>query len=291
MIKTVVRVGRPQAQARAHLRGTVASSAVSSSRVSSIAALIRNEAPVRGRSGRSAAAMTMAAGVPTLDAVAERTAGEKMFEAYLRERGIAVPEHEPDLGAKKWPDYLVEHAGERCICEVKEFARGTTSMPHQPGKRGGSWSMQTVLRPIRSQIREAARQLKPFADSGLPLVVVLTNPHAAAVNCGSQEMIWAMCGDPVIRLQVGAVTGSAADSPIFTVDRNGRLRSDHPYISAVAIVRTQWILEPYKDLSVEVFDSPRGTAAALPGCIFDGKDDRRLEYRVDLGRYVDAATS
>ena len=52
-----------------------------------------------------------------------------MFEAYLRQRGIAVPEHEPDLGAKKRPDYLVEHAGERCICEVKEFAQGTMSMP------------------------------------------------------------------------------------------------------------------------------------------------------------------
>lgn len=104
-------------------------------------------------------------------------------------------------------------------------------------------------------------------------------------------MIWAMCDDPVIRLQVGAATGTAADSPIFTVDRNGRLRSDHPYINAVAIVRTQWILEPYKDLSVEVFDSPRGTAAPLPDCIFGGEDDRRLEDRVDLGRYVDAATS
>jgi len=119
--------------------------------------------------------------------VSDRTAGEKMFEAYLRERGINVPEHEPDLGATKRPDYLVEHAGGRCLCEVKEFARGTTSMPHAPGKRGGSWSMQTVLRPIRSQIREAARQLKPFVDSGIPLVVVLTNPHAAAVNCGTRR--------------------------------------------------------------------------------------------------------
>lgn len=69
------------------------------------------------------------------------------------------------------------------MCEVKQFARGTTSMPHQPGKRGGSWSMQTILRPIRSQIREAARQLKPFADSGLPLVVVLDREQRLAHDC------------------------------------------------------------------------------------------------------------
>ena len=218
--------------------------------------------------------------------VSDRTAGEKMFEAYLRERGINAPEHEPDLGATKRPDYLVEHAGGRCLCEVKEFARGTTSMPHAPGKRGGSWSMQTVLRPIRSQIREAARRLKPFVDSGIPLVVVLTNPHAAAVKCGTQEMIWAMCGDPVIRLSVSSSTGAALDAPIFTVDRNGRLRSDHPYISAVAIVRTYWILEPFKALSLEVFDSPRGQAVPLSSGIFTGQDDRRYEYRPDLGRYV-----
>lgn len=73
-----------------------------------------------------------------------------MFEAYLRERGVTVPEHEPDLGEIKRPDYLIEHAGERCICDVKEFARLTTSTPLEPGRRGGSWSMQTVLRPIRS---------------------------------------------------------------------------------------------------------------------------------------------
>jgi hypothetical protein len=185
------------------------------------------------------------------------------------------------------PDYLVEHAGETCLCEVKEFARGTTSMPHAAGKRGGSWSMQTVLRPIRSQIRDAARQLKPFASSGLPLVVVLTNPHGAAVNCGSQEMIWAMCGDPVIRLPVSTASGTVLDAPIFTVDRNGRLRSDHPYISAVAIVRTYWILEPFKDLSLEVFDNPRGEPVPLPAGIFTGHGDRRHEYRPDLGRYVE----
>jgi hypothetical protein len=219
--------------------------------------------------------------------VSERTAGEKMFEAYLRERGIAVPEHEPDLGATKRPDYVIEHAGERCLCEVKQFARDTTSMPHKPGTRGGSWSMQTVLRPIRSQIREAARQLKPFANSRLPLVVVLTNPHAALVNCGMQEMIWAMCGDPAVRLPVSAGTGAVFDTPIFTVDRNGRLRSDHSYISAVAIVRTHSILQPFEDLSLEMFDSPRSEAEPVPAGIFTGHSDRRHGYRPDLGRYVE----
>jgi len=37
----------------------------------------------------------------------QRTAGDKMFEAYLAERGFEVPDHEPDLGVETRPDYLV----------------------------------------------------------------------------------------------------------------------------------------------------------------------------------------
>jgi hypothetical protein len=172
----------------------------------------------------------------TLLGMGQRTAGDLMFEAYLRDRGIEAPDHEPDLGAVKKPDYFLKCAGAGCVCEVKEFARNTDSLPTS-SQADGSWSMQTVLRPIRSQIREAARQLKPFAGAGLPLVIVLTNPHRAPVIHGSQEIIWAMYGDPVVRVPASNGIASARGGAIFTVDRNGKLRGDHAYVSAVAVVR------------------------------------------------------
>ena len=37
-------------------------------------------------------------------------------------------------------------------------------------------TMKQALKPIRNQIAEAAPQLKPLANSGMPLVVALANP-------------------------------------------------------------------------------------------------------------------
>jgi hypothetical protein len=42
-----------------------------------------------------------------------------------------------------------------------------------PDQRAGTTSVEAVLKPIRSQLREAARQLKDVAQAGLPLVVML----------------------------------------------------------------------------------------------------------------------
>jgi hypothetical protein len=46
-----------------------------------------------------------------------------------------------------------------------------------------------------------------------------------------------MYGDPVFRFTVNTTTGANEDDGLFTVDRNGKLRGDHQYISALAFVR------------------------------------------------------
>jgi len=86
----------------------------------------------------------------------QRTAGDLMFEAYLDEQRYPPPQHEPELGTTKQPDYVIERDGQRCVVEVKQFAATTRSFPDQ---RVGTTSVEAVLKPIRSQIREAARQL------------------------------------------------------------------------------------------------------------------------------------
>jgi hypothetical protein len=164
----------------------------------------------------------------------ERTAGDVMFEAFARERRYDISEHEPDLGSSKRPDYVIARGGERCIVEVKEFASTARSLPDQPG--GGSTDPASVLKPVRSKLREAARQLKDVADLGLPLVAVLTNPHGAWVFLDARHMVWAMYGDPVVRMTVDPTIGAAVGEPQHGVGRNGRLARDHQYISAVAVI-------------------------------------------------------
>lgn len=184
----------------------------------------------------------------------ERTAGDLLFEAYAHEWGYELSEHEPDLGRTKRPDYLIVSNGQRCVVEVKEFAPATRSFPDQ---RVGSTDLATVLKPIRSQIREAARQLKAVSDLNLPLVVVLTNPHQATVILGDRELVWAMHGDPVVRISIDPDIGAAVGDPEHGVGRNGRVARDHQYISAVAVIgernrSADW----YEDMGTRYADLP-----------------------------------
>ena len=120
----------------------------------------------------------------------------------------------------------------------------------------------------------------------MPLVVVITNPHGATVITGDREVIWAMYGDPVVRMTISKETGAAVGDAVFTVDRNGKLRGDHQYISAVAFVRTHIRLtdvpaevaatDTYQ--TVDVFKTLSPSAVPLPDVFFDGPHDRLFDY-------------
>jgi hypothetical protein len=232
-----------------------------------------------------------------------RTAGELLFERYLAEQGIPVPDHEPDLGIGKKIDYAIVIDGHTCLCEVKEYAPTTQSKI--PG------SMHDLLKPHRDKIHDGAPQLKAAKDLGYPLVVVLTNPHGAAVVTGEREILWAIEGDPVV-----ARNSRSSAPPIHTVGRNGELRRDHAYISAVVMLYERLHARDYFDELAErerdraheerihailngVQNAPEGgymfahtyvpgglEAQPLPGVFFRGQRDLVLEYSYDEQRYV-----
>ena len=208
-----------------------------------------------------------------------REAGELLFEKYLVEQGYGLPEHEPDLGVSKRPDYVIKRDDYRCVCEVKEFARDASSLPRTPGY--SSTGMDFVLKPIRSQIRQAAPQLKPLAASDMALVVVIANPHRATVFTGDREAVCAMYGDLAVTLTINPAIGAAEGDPVWIADRNGKLTNDHPYISAVVFVR-----EPGHGATghrVDVFKTASATATALPTVFFDGPADRVFEFDAASG--------
>jgi hypothetical protein len=233
----------------------------------------------------------------------QRTDGDLLFERYLVERGVAIPEHEPDLGAGRRIDYPVVIGDLTCLCEVKEFAPTTQSVI--PG------SMQNLLKPIRAKIHDAAPQLRAARDLGHPLVVVLTNPHNAPVVMGEREMLWAIEGDPIVRVPV-----ATSGPPVHTVGRNGELRQDHAYITAVVVLYERLHARDYYDELAERSreqaheerirailaareDEPDGgylvahtfipggaDAVPLPDVFFRGPRDVVWEYSFDEQRYV-----
>jgi hypothetical protein len=197
-----------------------------------------------------------------------------MFEACLGERGFVVPEHEPDLGIGSRPDYMVEREGARCVVEVKSFARDAWPI------RRGTTSMLRVLKPIRGQIHNAARQLRDAESLELPLVVVLTDPLRSMWGLLRPfEVIAAMHGDPMVHLQT---TGHEAVGPARMVaGRNGELRNDHPYVSAVVVINEQFD-ETHR--SQAYLTHARGAKPLAP-VFFAGVGDEIYEYSDQTDQY------
>lgn len=246
----------------------------------------------------------------------QRTCGDLMFEAYLAEQGFGEVPHEPDLGVAKFPDYVIERDGRRCVVEVKEFGSGSSPFP--TGQRYGSLGSATLLKPIRGQLREAARKFKPMEPLGLPLVVMLCNPNGVLLDLSIQNIIYSMYGDLTFTFPVSAETGGATEPGQFVAGRNGRYRAAHQYVSAVGVLgcrsrraeHIEELLAQQEELSafeaLQLIDEadergeiPDGeyhvvtlvkttseSAVPVPDEFFDGAGDRIFALDEEMGAYV-----
>jgi hypothetical protein len=159
---------------------------------------------------------------------------EVWFDDYVRTHGHNPGEPEPDLGVGKSPDRLIRWNGHEVVCEIKQFESGPFS---QRGEGAGVMDMKEVLGPVRRKVTRAAAQLKPLASTRWPLVVVLADPKSYGVPLSGHEMVWALYGDPVIRVTINIDISAAAAPAEHTVGRNSRLLRDHQYVSAVVTLQ------------------------------------------------------
>ncbi|NYD51863.1 hypothetical protein BJY14_007846 [Actinomadura luteofluorescens] len=103
---------------------------------------------------------------------------EAWFDTYLTELGYTW-QVEPDVGLNskiKNPDRLVAADGIQIVCEVKSFNTPGLFAPEEFHRSadGNGWagprsrSMREALKPLRSQIKQAAPQLKAAQHLGTP---------------------------------------------------------------------------------------------------------------------------
>lgn len=245
----------------------------------------------------------------------QKTAGDLLFERYLEEHGYCATEHEPDLGVGKRPDFVIAREDKQCVVEVKEFAKSTRSFPDQ---RIGSTDAATWYKPVRSQLHEAGRKLKVLADSGLPLVAMLSNPLGAVIDLSVNAVVYSMYGDPGYTFSVDAATGAGKDDGQFVAGRNGRYRGDHQFIGAVALLgyrqhRADFVHELFAERPAEtpeegfrrvdeaerlgtipgggytlitVIVTANDVAVPVPDVFFNGPRDRWFELDDSAGAYV-----
>jgi hypothetical protein len=214
----------------------------------------------------------------------QRPAAERLFEQYLDAHGYRW-EHEPAFGTATAPDYWIERLGVEVVCEVKQFE---TDAIREMGRAAGGAVVippKLLYRTIRGGIAKAAKQLKPLADRGLPLVVVLSNPCRASLLLSPPTLFHAMYGDDRWAAP-DEIAPTIEQWPIPTAaGRDGEMTSKHSYISAVLALgrrrdpeelfdppaRPDQSTAPY----VHVVDALGDAAVPLPLSVFDGSSDAR----------------
>lgn len=126
-----------------------------------------------------------------------RTAGERLFEEYLRSQGIDDFEYEKEhAGRRKRPDYTVT-LDRVYLFDVKDFAYVDV----------GAGGFYDPYRRLRAKIGELREQFREYKD--WPCCGVLYNDNAPLVDLTTPMIVHgAMYGDPGITMQLNTATGS-----------------------------------------------------------------------------------
>jgi hypothetical protein len=188
-----------------------------------------------------------------------KTTGDELFERYLREHGYEAGPHEPDLaehGITKRPDFLPQLGELLIACEVEQFTSGASALERRlADQRTVFASGKEVYGPIRNHVAKAAQQLKPLIALELPLVVVLANPEGAMIDLSVEHVLSALYGDPTFTMEIDPTTGAAVGEGRYEFGRDGKLTNDHPYLSAIALLRRR---EHRADRVAEIAAEERG---------------------------------
>jgi hypothetical protein len=170
---------------------------------------------------------------------------ESWFDEYVRAHGHDPGEPEPDFGTTKNADRLITWNGHEVVCEIKQFE---ASPFDKLVASFGTFAIQEALNPVRRKVARAAAQLKPLAGTDRPLVVVLANPKRESIPFSTNEIIWALFGDPAIEVPIAQEGGEPVGEVRHTVGRNGQIRLQHQYLSAIVALRRRSYLQDWEDV-------------------------------------------
>jgi hypothetical protein len=222
-----------------------------------------------------------------------RTEADERFERYLREHGVAF-ECEPDWAAETGivsvmnPDYLLL-SPQRVIAEVKGFTTDRISR-RVAGQRYGVLSDKEVFGPVRSAFAGAARQLAPFAATGLPLVVVLANPLGADVFLAEWHVQHALIGNPKFSIPISTTTGGQAGPGRWIADDYAvAIHKKSEHVSGVVVIQerehaTDWHEAEARKIKAEG-DGFEGAADAYLKLVRVARE-AEAEGRIPTGSYT-----
>jgi hypothetical protein len=231
--------------------------------------------------------------------VTQLNPAEQRFATYLDEYGYSW-KHEPDYQAElklaerlaTTPDFLIERGGDRAVAEVRQFE--TTMLQDQLSSTGraGVVGPEKLFGAQRSAMFEKAKQLRPLAGAGLPLLIVLANPLGMLVPLDDWHMQVAMWGNAAIAIAIDTTTGGPAEghepylqlenygafaSPVKDGDKVAGWANRHPHITAVVVVHERLHSDDWREEILARYRAP------------DRSMDAAIEDTLEALREVEAA--
>jgi hypothetical protein len=218
---------------------------------------------------------------------------EKRFSWLVRQRGYRFW-YEDRLEEKievrgRRPDFYVETPFGDFLAEIESFK--APGPYEQMRNRVGVISSKAVPNRMRTAVRHAAAQLKPYADLAIPLVVVLDNWRQVGILLKPIQLVQVF-GNVVFRAPV--LDGGSRLGEVHKFHDGNRCLTDQhrTYVSAVAVnipseryndVDAPDDMSRERPMNLRVLHNPYATCP-LPVRIFSDDNDEHIRY--EDGKWV-----
>ena len=220
--------------------------------------------------------------------MAQLNKAEQRFAAYLDDYGFGwkyEPDYQEELGLPQrlvtTPDFLIERDGHRAVAEVRQFE--TTALADQMSSTGraGVVGPEKLFGAQRSAMFEKAKQLRPLAGAGVPLLVVLANPLQRLVPLDDFHVQAAMWGNPGVVIPIDTTSGGRVEghepylqlenygafaSPVIEDEKLVGWQNRHPHVTAVLVVHERLFSADWRE---EILAGYRSSDRSIEAAVED----------------------
>ena len=135
------------------------------------------------------------------------------------------------------PDFVAETPmGLRFFLELKSFEKDTILDRMDPSIRTFSLGHMTIQRRVNRLVRDAAEQLLPYADAGLPMVVGLDNYRQKGVGL-DKHSLRSLFGELVVQIETDSTTGAPlSEAWVHRDDGSPLAGGRNRHVSAILVV-------------------------------------------------------
>jgi len=222
--------------------------------------------------------------------------GSKRFEWLLKQRKIEYVDEnnlEQKISVKATrPDFFAWSHGIEFLVEVESFDKAG---PLHNAADVGAGDVNDIIKRIRGPVNHAAKQLKPYADLEIPMIIVLDNFKKIGLPIGPLEMIQ-LFGTLEVRERINVTNGRSGKAHWHhgkgrTLDLNSRRKE---YISAIAmnLPKRNYVHEQNLDIEIPmrlcILFNPNAIVPLSRG-MFDDVEDEHYGYLE--GSWVNLITS